>query len=138
MKFNPIPNYFKKIALGIILLVIAFLIIVKLYNLNLSRTTIKSIAKVSIALAGFFFIIAKEKIEDEFIQSVRLTAYALAFGFFIVLYIIDESHMLDFIGSDNTPDAFKYICNSILMYIIYFYLSKYGIIKRGKQCGKQS
>ena len=69
MKLHPFPYYFKKIALGIILLVIVFLVITRLYKLNLSPSTIKSIAKVSVTIAGYIFIKAKEKIEDELIPK---------------------------------------------------------------------
>lgn len=120
-----LPNYFKKIAIAIILLVIAFEIISKVYNLRFSAT----FAKVSIILAGYIFITAREKIEDEFIKSTRLRACAYAFLTGIIAYIINEI----FFQSTREQDAFPYFFKMIFMYIFLFYLTKYGVITFGKQ-----
>ena len=133
MKLNLLPNYFKKVALIIILVIIAFLIFMKIANPNIPKGFIKPLVKVSIVLAGYFFIMSKEKIEDEFIQSIRLSACAIAFGFIIIQYIVSESNMLYFLSGNYIPTTFKYILNSIFMYIGFFYLLKYRVIKRGKQ-----
>ena len=135
MKLRLLPNYYKKIALLIILFAIAFLIFMKIGDFNISKEFIKPLIKVLFILAGYFFIMSKEKIEDEFIQSVRLISYAIAFGFLIIQYLITESQVLSFLGKDD-PSAFRYIINSIVFYILFFYLLKYRVIKT--KCEKQS
>jgi|GEM_PF-5519091 len=135
MKLRLLPNYFKKISLLIILLSIAFLIFMKISDTNIPKGFITPLIKVLLVLAGYFFIMSKEKIEDEFIQSVRLTSYAIAFAFLIIQYLITESRVLGFLGKDD-PSAFRYIFNSIFFYIGFFYLLKYRVIKR--KCEKQS
>ncbi len=135
MKLRLLPNYFKKISLIIILLVITFLIFMKISDPNIPKGFITPLVKVSLILAGYFFIMSKEKIEDEFIQSVRLTSYAIAFSFLIIQYLITESQILSFLHKDD-PSAFRYIFNSILFYIFFFYLLKYRVIKL--KCEKQS
>lgn len=106
----------------------------KISDPNIPKGFVKPLAKVLLTLAGYFFIMSKEKIEDEFIQSVRLTSYAIAFGFLIIQYLITESKILSFLGQDD-PSTFRYIFNSIIFYIGFFYLLKYRVIKR--KCEKQ-
>ena len=134
MKLKLLPIYFKKISLSIILFAIAFLLFWKISDLNISKEYINPLFKVLFILAGYFFIMSKEKIEDEFIQSVRLISYAIAFSFLIIQYLITESRILSFLGNAD-PSTFRYIINSIVFYIIFFYLLKYRIIKR--KCEKQ-
>lgn len=107
----------------------------KISDPNIPKGFITPLVKVSLILAGYFFIMSKEKIEDEFIQSVRLTSYAIAFSFLIIQYLITESQILSFLHKDD-PSAFRYIFNSILFYIFFFYLLKYRVIKL--KCEKQS
>lgn len=123
-----ILRYFKKIALIIILFVIAFTIITQISNINISRTFLKTFSKVSIIIAGYLFIIAKEKIEDEFIQTIRLRAIAFAFLTGIMVYIINQIS-----GFNASQDAFFYFFNMMFMYIFIFYLTKFGVIKFEKQ-----
>lgn len=133
MKLNLLPNYFKKVGLSIILFIIVFLIVVKLSDLNISETFIKSFIKVSTAVAGYLFIMSKERIEDEFIQSARLRAFAASFLFGVGLYIIHESHIFYFISSKDTFNSFQLILTEMGFYLFMFYMIKYGAIRNEKQ-----
>jgi len=137
MKLQLLPNYFKKVALMIMVILVLFTAIVKLGHLNVSVSFCKSFARVSAILAGFLLIMAKEKIEDEYVQSIRLNAVAFSFIFGIIIYIIDESHLLDFISS-KPYDTFGLIFQEIFMYILWFYLLKLGVIRFEKQCKRNT
>ncbi len=117
MRLEQLPLYFKKVALIIILLTIAFLIFTKTANLNISKVFIKTFTKVSIILAGYIFIISKEKIEDEFIQSVRLRAIAFAFLFGVTAYIIGE--LFNFFSS-YSDEPFYYFFNMMFISNLFF------------------
>jgi len=133
MQLEQLPHKFKKVALIIIFLTIGFLIFTKTSDLNLSKNFIKTFTKVSFILAGYIFIIAKEKTEDEFIQTVRLKAIAFAFLFGVFSYIIGQ--VFNFFEPFE-DDPFLYFFNMIFMYIFYFYLLKYGVIEKSAKSNK--
>ena|ERR1035437_3685094 len=128
-----LANYWKKIAGIIILLTIAFLIIVKVYNLNIDKITLASFGKISLSLAGLLFIMSREKIEDEYVMNCRLHAFSFSFLFGIISYMIDESGLLSFLGRTNPRDMFEFILIEIFTYILFFYAMLYRIIKIEKQ-----
>src|SRR5215218_7790189 len=120
-----LANYWKKIAGIILLLVIVFLVITIIYDLNISKSIIASIGKVSITLAGLIFIMARETIEDEYVMHIRLQAFSFSFLIGIIGYMIDESGILSFFGDYNTHDIFRFILIEIITYITFFYFSLY-------------
>lgn len=127
MKLNLLPNYFKRVALIVVLFTIALIIFTKISNLNVSYAFLKHFTKASLALAGYFLIMAKEKIEDEFIQSARLRAFAASFLLGAGIYIIRESQVLYFISSSgDTLNPFELIFNEMLVYLFIFYSIKTG------------
>lgn len=76
MKKYQLPNKFKKIGIGIIVLSVATIITNKLSidNIDLTLT-----AKYGILLGLLVVSISKEKIEDELITNLRMQSYAFAF-----------------------------------------------------------
>jgi C4-dicarboxylate transporter len=76
MKKYQLPNKFKKIGIGIIVLSTATIITNKLSidNIDLTLT-----AKYGILLGLLVVSISKEKIEDELITNLRMQSYAFAF-----------------------------------------------------------
>ena len=76
MKKYQLPNKFKKIGIGIIILSVATIITNKLSigNIDLALT-----AKYGILLGLLVVSISKEKIEDELITNLRMQSYSFAF-----------------------------------------------------------
>ena len=76
MKKYQLPNKFKKIGIGIIVLSVATIITNKLSIDNIDLTLI---AKYGILLGLLVVSISKEKIEDELITNLRMQSYSFAF-----------------------------------------------------------
>ena len=128
-----LANYWKKIAGIILLITIIFLLINKSYDLIMDKAILAWIGKVSFTLAGLFFIMSKEKIEDEYVMNIRLQAFSFSFIIGIVGYMIDESGLLGILGQYTSRDMFKFILTEIVTYIIFFYAMLYRIIRLEKQ-----
>ncbi|MDB5200433.1 MAG: hypothetical protein JWO92_2396 [Chitinophagaceae bacterium] len=124
-----LANYWKKIAGIILLLAITFLVINKIYNFNIAKSTLASFGKISFTLAGLLFIMSKEKVEDEYIMNIRLQSFSFCFLLGIIAYMIDESGLLNFLGGENPRDMFRYILIEMFTYILFFYAMLYRIIK---------
>lgn len=76
MKKYQLPNWFKKIGIGIILIsIVAFF----MNKFSIEDIDIKLISKYGILVGLLLISISKEKIEDELITSLRMQSYTFSF-----------------------------------------------------------
>ena len=76
MKKYQLPNWFKKIGIGIILIsIVAFFV----NKFSIEDIDIKLISKYGILVGLLLISISKEKIEDELITSLRMQSYTFSF-----------------------------------------------------------
>lgn len=76
MKKYQLPNWFKKIGIGIILIsIVAFFV----NKFSIEDIDIKLISKYGILIGLLLISISKEKIEDELITSLRMQSYTFSF-----------------------------------------------------------
>ncbi len=76
MKRYQLPNKFKKIGIGIILISVVAIILNK-YSID--NIDLKQAALYGILLGLLVVSISKDKIEDEFVTNLRMQSYAFAF-----------------------------------------------------------
>lgn len=76
MKKYQLPNWFKKIGIGIILIsIVAFFV----NKFSIEDIDIKLISKYGILVGLLLISISKENIEDELITSLRMQSYTFSF-----------------------------------------------------------
>lgn len=97
MKRFQLPNKFKKIGIGIIILSVLTIIVNKL---SIENIDLKLTAKYGILVGLLLISISKEKIEDELITSLRMQSYTFAFIAGVVITLL-------------TNPLFNYIANLI-------------------------
>lgn len=97
MKRYQLPNRFKKIGIGIILIsLVAFFV----NKFSIENIDLKLIAKYGILVGLLLVSISKEKIEDELITSLRMQSYTFAFIAGVIITLL-------------TNPLFHYIANFI-------------------------
>lgn len=102
LKNYQFPNHYKK--LGILIFVIAFVsLFINAFTIHnlLLREIIKYVLLVSLLIIS----ISKDKIEDEYIKSLRMQSYAFAFIFGVVFTLVQPLARLLFELLSNTNQA---------------------------------
>ncbi|OAB79806.1 hypothetical protein [Cochleicola gelatinilyticus] len=97
MKRYQLPNIFKKIGVGIIILSLVVLIVNKF---SIENIDLKLTAKYGILVGLLLISISKEKIEDELVTSLRMQSYTFAFIAGVIITLL-------------TNPLFNYISNLI-------------------------
>lgn len=120
-QLNLLPNYYKKIAFVLIIAAITTTIIAFQFKTGPYLYLLKSAVKTLVIIAGLCLIFSKEKIEDEMTQLIRLRAISFAFIMSVIIYLIDESHILDYFGTAPVT-TFRFITSVEFWYLIYFYV----------------
>jgi hypothetical protein len=120
----PLPNYFKKIGIGTILIVIIVSILnpeAFKYSKNLSGQLLISFFSLGLLLYGG----AKEKIEDELIAKTRMQSMAYAFIIGAISVIINPivMYILQNQVGDYLPSKVM-IPVMLIGYIIFFHNGK--------------
>jgi len=123
LKRIQLPNYFKKIGWGIAILSFLSLMVNKL---SIESLEYKMVARYGLLLGVFIVSMARDKIEDEFIVSLRMRSYSLAFVagivYAFVLPLID--YAIDFVRFGDGVEfkqAGDFMILWILMTIQVFY-----------------
>jgi hypothetical protein len=115
-----LPNYFRKIGFVIILLWIIFRLMPLYHTLN---ENFKILFGDALIVGLFFVVIAKEKIEDELAETIRLKAMVYAFSFAVFFFIFQHINSLTWglpIREINGPD-----------FLVFFLAGSYSIIYFG-------
>jgi uncharacterized membrane protein YfcA len=125
-----LPNYFKKIGIVLIVLVIVVMFILKGIHYNFDATqkeNIKIIYMTLINIGLAFIALAKEKIEDEMFVFLKLKSFYGAFFFGIVFTIIYP--ILDVITND---DIQQIPAQQLVTMMLFSQISTYFLLKRSE------
>jgi hypothetical protein len=125
-----LPNHFKKIGIAIALVSFLGIIILKITGVELSET-IKFISKRLLLVGLLVIALAREKVEDEMIHSLRVKAFTGAFIGGVVYTLVfpaivygaklifdKENILLTDVGD------FQILWFMLFMYLVFFYLIK--------------
>lgn len=116
------PNYFKKIALILLLINFLFLFLSKSDVLVLDRQFSKTLFSMVLLLSGFIWIFSKLKIENEQTNQIRVQAFIISFVFLLVTFFVEPIIGLVFEGNIS---GFKFESSafSMVMKMLMFYFS---------------
>ena len=120
-----LPNSYKKIGWGIVIATFILMLTRKIFDID--AFWVKEVLRY-IFLVGFLMIsVSKEKLEDEYIESLRAKSYRAAF-ILTVLYALVQpyvNYIVDFI-LDKTPNNtsefsyFQLLCFMLIVQIGFF------------------
>jgi len=122
-----LPNYFKKIGIGILVLFFIPSLIIKLLDVSFftqNRIFFRELTT-SVFILGLFFIVwSKEKIENNDIQLLRFKAFAVSFFFAVFRVLLTP--FIDFLFGDSVGDTkpTDVILNMLMIYLFIFYITK--------------
>ncbi|WP_046759190.1 hypothetical protein [Kordia jejudonensis] len=125
-----LPHTFKKIGVILVVVSILFLFARKLFDIEIAET-LKFILK-RVVLVGLLMIaIAKEKVEDEMIKTIRGQAFSMAFVAGVVYTLVQpliNYIVAIFVEKDKDPltdvGDFQVLWFLLTMYLLFFYMIK--------------
>ena len=125
-----LPNYFKKIGLGIILLAVAIPVSAKLLSYEFAEEE-KDFYKViifNVLILGLFFVAwARDKFEDEMTMQIRMKAIGFTIMtavFYMILRPIIDLILQDPVSKMSAQELMLFI---LLMYILFYKLQKRNV-----------
>lgn len=123
-----LPNYFKKIGVGFLVLTVIFFLLWRYKILTIDKSLVFAISKTGIIVSLMILSWTKTKMEDELTTKLRLIAFASTFGWG-AFFIIAGSFMESF-GHDNILIVLYNNATFIIvgMYISYF-MTFYRMLK---------
>ncbi|MDD4216802.1 MAG: hypothetical protein PHZ24_05655 [Bacteroidales bacterium] len=124
--FNLLPPIFKKIAFGIILIVILFVILNVTKVLRIDKQIAKTITMSFFLIALLLLAITKNKIEDELTLRIRLKAFAASFLYGVAFVIVKPFVNLLFDGTFLLDMGVE----QLLLSMFFFYFIMMFIMKR--------
>ena len=126
-----LPNYFKKIGIVLIILVIVVMFILKGLNYDfdsIPKGNIKTIAMNLFILGLAFIALAKDKIEDEMHVFLKLKSFHSAFVFGIIFTIIFP--IFDIVIND---DIQQIPVQQLVIMMLFSQISTYFLLKRSEK-----
>lgn len=126
-----LPNYFKKIAFGLIFASFLLAILSKTKILPFDKETIKMVSMNVMLISFLILAMARDKIEDELTMKIRINAFAASFLFAVIFVLVQPFISIIFYGSFISNKIDKGSTHLIfLMFFIYFYIFYIGKKKR--------
>lgn len=129
-KKTGLPNYFKKVGIGLILAIFLVGIVMKLigYDYDEATRTIRRTISLDLIILGLLFIaLAKDKVEDEMTVHLKLKSMASAFLFAIILTIIYP--IIDLAFNDPIEEISS---SQLIMTILIVQITSYYGFKRSE------
>jgi len=126
-----LPNYFKKIGVALIILVIVAMFILKGLHYDfdtIPKGNIKTIAMNLFILGLAFIALAKDKIEDEMHVFLKLKSFYSAFIFGIIFTIIFP--IFDIVIND---DVQQIPGQQLVIMMLFSQISTYFLLKRSEK-----
>ncbi len=115
-----LPGIFKKIAFGLMILSVIFLILNITKTLSFEKEAVKTITKSGFLVSLLLLAVTKNKIEDERTLKIRLKAFTASLIYGVILVVVDP--IINFIFEDNFLSDKGAIDILITMFIFYFIL----------------
>lgn len=125
-----LPNYWKKIGLGLFIIPILMFIAIKFMDNDFM--VLKNVLRKIILVGLLIITISKEKIEDEFIESLRSRAFSFAFvigAVYVLIMPIINYLVFSLIkpSKANFEDLGDF---QVLWFLFFFYLVVFEMLKR--------
>jgi hypothetical protein len=121
-----LPNYFKKIGLGLVLTCILGMVSILVFDIKLSeeyRLLLKQLIHSPFLLGLAIIGISKDKVEDELTMFIRLKAILWAF-FYVTLFVVFMP-FINLIEEKETVYSAEYIISMMLIgYLLMYYYQK--------------
>lgn len=129
LKNMGLPNSFKKIGIAIVVLTFVFLIVRKIFDLDIP--VLKIVVKRITLLGLLLIVLAREKVEDEMIKTIRAQALSMALIMGVV-YVLVQPLVNYGVGLLISPEDevlkdlgdFQIIWFMLTIYLAFFYLIK--------------
>lgn len=127
-----LPNFFKKIALMILLIDFIFLFLTKSDVLVVDLMFTKTLLKMGLILAGFIWIFSKLKIENEQTSRIRFQSFLVSFIALVTTFFVEP--IVGFIFEGNIS-GFKFESSafSLVFKVIAFYIFFFNVLLRKLQ-----
>lgn len=125
-----LPNYWKKIGWGVLIISIFFLILTKFFDDD--YLVIKSILK-KLTLVGLLIVaISKDKIEDELVENLRGKAFSFSFIIGVVYVLVQPIiNYAAFLVVKPERAKFEDLGDfQILWFLLIVYLMTFWFLKR--------
>jgi len=123
-----LPKYFKKIAFGIMLATLCFILLFVSEIITTDKEVTKTISKSLFLISLLILSMTKNKIEDELTLVIRLKAFAASFIFGVLIVIIDPFINLLFEGAFLLNKG----VTELLISMLLVYFSMVFIMKRNR------
>lgn len=123
-----LPNYYKKIGLALVVLTgltFVFLVTVRPEAVQKTKDLVKLLLVSALILAMMLIAIARDKMEDELTQLIRLKSMAFSFLYAIGSTLVYPLITLVFDGSGEKISSHELVFNMLLIYLITFSALKY-------------
>lgn len=127
-----LPNFFKKIAVMILLIDFIFLFLTKSDVLVVDLMFTKTLLKMGLILAGFIWIFSKLKIENEQTSRIRFQSFLVSFIALVTTFFVEP--IVGFIFEGNIS-GFKFESSafSLVFKVIAFYIFFFNVLLRKLQ-----
>ena len=123
-QFPLFPNYFKKIALGLLLGTFVFVILKIVNIISIDKKLSLFLVLYTILIAFLFLAFSKDKFEDELIAQIRFRALASALQFGTVYFLFSSISALVF--KSKSPNE---VLSILYLIFIYYFLVFYRMKK---------
>jgi|GEM_PF-765985 len=122
-----LPTPYRKIALGLLILSVLFVVVTKTEMLLIDRGTVKTISMTGILVSLLVLALTKNKIEDELTSRIRLRAFAGSFifgvGYTIVWPYVNIIFRDSFFSEKGSTEL-------LLAMFIFYFLIFYSMLKK--------
>lgn len=118
-----LPNYFNKIAWGLIGLSILIIVLFKSGFMPLEKETARLLAENGILISLLLFALTRDKVEDELTMRIRVTAFAASFIMGVTVAIVNPFVDLLF-GGLTEMETTRLLFTMFFFYFIIFFMLK--------------
>ena len=116
-----LPNYFKKIGIGILVLTVSFFSLRLFSVLSFGKTLVLTISIRGVLVSLLILAMSKEKIEDELTAHIRLLSLGLTFiGGVVVVITSPFISMLIGTSGESFQNSSSILVFMLMMYFISF------------------
>ena len=122
-----LPQYFKKVGLGIIILCVLVPLAFKLLHIQTApakKEMIKHLAKDIFMIGLMFIAFSRDKIEDELTMLLRMKALISGVMFTFIYIVVADVFNLFVSEPIIVDNAFKIMTQCVVMQISYYQLAK--------------
>ncbi|MDD2475523.1 MAG: hypothetical protein PHI32_06400 [Dysgonamonadaceae bacterium] len=122
-----LPNYFKKIGIGILVLTILFFLLRRFNVISLDKTLVLTISSTGVIISLLLLAMSEERIEDELTNHIRLISFVSAFIMGSIFVIVKPYSAMLFDAEESYKSSASIL---IFMFVMYFMIFRFQLKKR--------